>query len=156
MTFKTINLKKILSALPRILAPLVLGFAVSMLIGDTREFYFSLDRPPLSPPPVLFPVVWSILYLLMGISSYLARDCKTTQWLFYAGLFMNLLWTVLFFSFNLIGFSAIWIVLLTIQSLITLVSFLRCNSLSGLLFVPYILWLIFASYLNIAIYFLNR
>jgi len=68
---------------------------------------------------------------------------------------MNLLWTVLFFGLHLVGFSALWIVLLLIESLFTLASFLKCNRLSGVLFIPYILWLAFAAYLNIGIYILN-
>ena len=155
MTFKAFNLKKLLQALLYILAPLVLGFAVSMAIGNTDDFYFSLNRPPLSPPPIVFPIVWSILYLLMGFASYLSRNWFRSMVLFYIGLFMNLAWIVFFFGLHLVGFSAVWIALLLIESVYTLRSFFECNKLSGWLFLPYVLWLVFAVYLNIGILLLN-
>lgn len=155
MTFKAFNLKKIGAALLYILAPLVLGFAVSQIVGNTRDFYLDLQKPPLSPPAIVFPIAWTLLYLLLGIASYLSRECTAAINLFYIGLAMNYAWVFFFFGFHLIGFSAFWLVLLLAVSVLNTISFFKCNTLSGYLMLPYLAWLCFALYLNLGILILN-
>ncbi len=140
--------------------PVAVG-AVSGLI-NSRGFknYAEMTKPPLSPPSWVFPVVWTILYILMGISSYLVYERKSDDgkraFTFYAiQLALNFMWPVFFFGFEAYLFSFIWLVLLWIFQLATLISFYRINKTAGLLQIPYLLWLTFAGYLNLSVYLLN-
>ena len=121
----------------------------------------TLNRPPLSPSGIVFPIAWSILYLLMAISLYIVSETKSldiekSYLIYIAQLIVNSLWTLLFFGLKLRLFSFIWIILLIILVIIMIKNFYDKNKLSGLLQIPYLLWLIFAGYLNLMIYILNR
>lgn len=114
--------------------------------------------PDFTPPRILFPIVWSILYILMGISRYLIdnKNNNTSAIKIYRiQLIINLLWPILFFSFKLFFFSFIWIILLIILVIIMIIKFFKLSKTSALLQILYLLWIIFASILNFAIYQIN-
>ena len=121
--------------------------------------YNDLIKPPLSPPGIVFPIVWTIIYLLIGISYTLLKEKgeapKETQQLYYTQLILNYLWTFIFFVFRLRLLSVLWIIILDVLVVIMTYQFYKQNKLSGILLIPYVLWLLFATYLNISIYFLN-
>ena len=121
--------------------------------------YNDLIKPPLSPPGIVFPIVWTIIYLLIGISYTLLKEKgevpKEIQQLYYTQLIFNYLWTFIFFVFRLRLLSVLWIIILDVLVIIMTYQFYKQNKLSGILLIPYVLWLLFAMYLNISIYFLN-
>lgn len=113
----------------------------------------------LSPPGIVFPIAWTIIYLLIGISYTLLKEkgkiAKETQQLYYTQLIFNYLWTFIFFVFRLRLLSVLWIIILDVLVIVMTYQFYKQNKLSGILLIPYVLWLLFATYLNISIYFLN-
>ena len=136
----------------------VLGGIITFL-GMPR--FSQLTQPPLSPPPFLFPIVWTVLYTLMGIGAariYIKNDKRLSkELLIYAvQLFFNFFWTVFFFGFGAYLFSFIWIVALWGLVLAMIIGFYKKDKISGLIQIPYLLWLTFAAYLNLGIYLLNR
>lgn len=142
--------------------PLVVGAAAGLLTQNSMETFEALKQPPLSPPGWLFPVVWTALYLLMGISSYLvcvsdaAREEKARAlWAYGVQLAFNFLWPIFFFNLAWYLFAFAWLVALWILILITALRFRRIRSLAGRLLIPYLLWVAFAGYLNLGIYLLN-
>ena len=136
------------------------GALAALFSGRDTSFFSSLEKPPLSPPGWLFPVVWTVLYALMGIAAYRvyasSAENRTGALVLYgAQLFVNFLWPIVFFRFQNIGGAMALLILLFVLALLTAAQFLKADRLSGLLFIPYLLWLTFALYLNIGIYFLN-
>lgn len=126
------------------------------------EVYAGLNLPPYSPPGSVFPIVWSILYILMGISLYLVResngsaeDKKKGYWLFGIQLVFNFLWTLVFFVFRFYTFAAVWLAALLILTAVNIYYFALVNKTSAWLLVPYIIWLAFALYLNTGVAMLN-
>lgn len=153
-----INYKKLILF---IVVTFVVGGLFSFFIPDMKGYYITLNRPPLSPSGIVFPIAWSILYLLMAISLYIVSETKSldiekSYLIYIAQLIVNSLWTLLFFGLKLRLFSFIWITLLIILVVIMIKNFYDKNKLAGLLQIPYLLWLIFAGYLNLMIYILNR
>ncbi len=134
--------------------PLVLGSIVGILVNGSID-YNTLVKPPLSPPGIIFPIMWSILYLLMGISYYIYRKYNNDNLIYYAQLFVNLLWTIIFFTLKLRLFGLIWIILLLVLIIIMYKRFNNYNKLSSYLLIPYIIWVVFATYLTIGINILN-
>lgn len=154
----SINKDKIKIYITSILLPLAAGTVVGLLTSGSMD-YAELDKPPLAPPSILFPIAWSILYTLMGISHGILRsevlsDSKTES-AYYAQLIVNLLWTVLFFTLKWRLFAFLWIILLDALVIIMAVRFYRRNKTAGLLQIPYIMWVVFATYLNLGLYILN-
>ena len=142
-----------------ILIPVVVGGIVGLIISGSID-YSSLKQPPLSPPSTLFPIVWSILYILMGISygildSNLLVDSGINS-IYYLQLFVNALWSIFFFVFKWRFFSFLWILLILALVVIMIIRFYRKNKTSGLLQIPYLLWILFATYLNLGVYLLNK
>ena len=152
------NMKKKIRNLFYIFFPLLLGGIVGFIIKDSID-YTELVRPPLSPPKIIFPIMWSILYLLMGIAYYSFKknteDNKVEGVLYYIQLFINLLWSIIFFVLKWRFIAIIWILILLIMIINLAGLFKQRNRLSYYLFIPYILWVMFATYLNIGIYILN-
>lgn len=142
-----------------ILIPLILGGIVGLIVSRFMD-YNTLQKPPLSPPGFLFGIVWSILYILMGISYGILATKNLVDYrvnkAYYLQLIINLIWPILFFVFKWRLFSCIWIILLIIAIIYMIVVFYRKNKLSAYLQIPYLLWTIFATYLNIGVYLLNR
>lgn len=142
-----------------ILIPIIVGGIVGLLISNSID-YENLIQPPLSPPSIVFPIVWAILYILMGISYGILEsnslvDSKINT-IYYLQLFVNALWSIFFFVFKWRLFSFIWIILLAILVIIMIIKFYKKNKVASLLQIPYLLWVLFASYLNLSIYLLNR
>ena len=141
--------------------PLAVGGLAALLAGGMAD-YGSFAKPPLSPAGWVFPVVWTILYLAMGYASYRvytrgqdAGTVRTGLILYGAQLFFNFLWPILFFRFD--AYLAAFVVLLILWILIvaTMFQFYKSDERAGDLFIPYLLWVTFAAYLNLGVYLLN-
>ena len=149
--------------------PLVISLAISLGVGglsalltkDSMEEYAVLNQPPLSPPGWVFPVVWTILFVLMGVAAYLVWIENSPQrdkalWLYGVQLAFNFLWTIIFFNTERRGFALIWLIVLWCLILATILCFRRESKTAWKLLVPYILWVTFAAYLNAGVWWLNR
>ncbi len=149
-----INIKKLVIS---ILIPLGLGFIVGLLSGSS-DGYKDIIQPSFAPPGWLFPVVWSILYILMGISDYLIKDNLNTNSslkIYKIQLVVNLVWSFIFFKFKLFLLSFLWIILLIFLVVNMIKKYISINKTSAYLQIPYLLWIIFAAILNFSIYLLN-
>lgn len=152
-------MEKIKIYIKSILIPVIIGGLVGLLISNFID-YNSLQKPPLAPPGILFPIMWTILYIFMGISYGILKsdkliDSKINR-IYYLQLFINAMWSILFFILKWRLFAFIWILLLAVSVIVMIVHFYKKNKLSGILQIPYLLWVLFASYLNFAIYILNK
>ena len=145
--------------LKSILLPVVLGGIVGFIISGFMD-YNMLQKPPFAPPAILFPIVWTILYVLMGVSyGILKSKGKTNEKInsiYYKQLVINLLWPIFFFMLDWRLFSFIWIILLVIAVIKMIIEFYKEDKIAGLLQILYLIWLLFASYLNLSFYLLNR
>ncbi len=146
-----------------IAVPLAVGGLSAWLSRGGMRGFAALDKPPLSPPGWLFPVVWTILYVLMGLASYLVlvsgRDQKTNDralWLYGIQLGVNFFWSIFFFELSLYLFAFLWLILLWLLILATTARFYHISRTAGYLMLPYLLWVTFAGYLNFGVYLLNR
>ena len=144
-----------------LLIPLIGGFISGIISMSGIKEFDSLIKPFLTPPGFIFPIVWTILYVLMGISSYLIykeNDYYSSCCLKIYGinLFVNFLWSPLFFGLNLRLFSLIWIILLDVVVVYMILCFFKVNKKAAYIQIPYLVWCIFATYLNLAYYLLNR
>ena len=138
-----------------LLLPIILGSIVGFFISNYID-YTELVKPPAAPPKILFPIMWSIIYILMGISYYLYRkNSDEKNILYYVQLIVNLLWSIIFFVFKFRLLAIFWIILLDILVYLLIVRFKRVNKVSAYLNIPYLLWCLFATYLTIGIYILN-
>ncbi len=135
-----------------IFIPLILGIITSFFINNDLN---SLVLPPYMPPSYVFGIVWSILYLLMGISLYIVKEDNKAMLIFTIQLFFNLSWSFLFFNFKLYGFSIIWLIILIVLVSIMLITFFQINKKASIINYPYFIWLLIALYLNSSIYVLN-
>ena len=141
--------------------PICVGVISVMLTGDMIKEYFFLNKPPLAPPGWVFPVVWSILYVMMGLASYLVinsgsdRAIVVKALVFYGiQLVLNFLWPILFFN-SLYLWAFVELLAMWAAIIVTMVFFFRTSPDAGLLMVPYLLWSTFAAYLNFAFYKLS-
>ena len=137
-----------------IFGPLLLGGLVGLLTKNSME-YNILIIPPFSPPAITFPIVWSILYLLIGISYYLFRKDNERSNLYILNLVFNFTWPFFFFTFRWYFFSLLWILILDISLVFLIKEFYNKKRISAYLLIPYLVWLIIATYLNIGIFILN-
>jgi len=124
------------------------------------ESFQTLEKPAFTPPSALFPIVWTVLYILMGIGAahiYLSNaPSKKRALTFYAlQLAVNFLWTIFFFNMDAYWFSFFWLLLLIVLIIAMMVSFGKINKSAALLQLPYLLWVSFAGYLNFMIALLN-
>lgn len=144
--------------LKSILIPVIVGGIVGFLISGSMD-YNSLQKPFLSPPSLVFPIVWTVLYILMGVSfgrlNEKALIDKQISSIYYIQLAVNALWPIFFFVLKWRLFAFLWIILLAILVIIMTIRFYKKDKLSGLLQLPYVIWTLFASYLNLGIYLLN-
>ncbi|MDO4743194.1 MAG: TspO/MBR family protein [bacterium] len=138
------------------------GGLSALLISDNISIYKTINKPPFAPPAILFPVVWTLLYLLMGISSYLIWTAKNNNQekanaLFVYGIHLavNFLWPIIFFNLRAFLFAFIWILLLLFLIITVLILFKKISKTAALLLLPYLAWVTFATYLNLAIFILN-
>lgn len=139
--------------------PLAVGGLSAALTGDNISLFASINKPDLTPSGWVFPVAWTILYVLMGIASYLVvtSEKENDKALAFYGiqLVFNFFWPILFFHLQLYLMAFIWLVLLWLLVLKTTVLFYEICKTAGYLMIPYLLWITFAGYLNLLIYFLN-
>lgn len=128
------------------------------LLGGNTEIYSNINTPSFAPPSLLFPIVWTILYILMGISSYWISNKPNNDLaltIYYIQLIINSLWSFFFFRLNWFLFSFIWIILLILFVIYMIYLFYKLDKKAALIQIPYLLWLIFATILNFSIYYLN-
>ena len=148
---------------------LIVSIAISLGVGalsgyltkDSMSLYQELVKPPLTPPGWIFPVVWTILFVLMGISAYLiyvsdSKDKNQALQIYAIQLMLNFIWSLAFFNMQAYLLAFVILILLWISIIAMIKSFYEINSLAGKLQVPYLLWVTFAGYLNLAIYLLNK
>lgn len=145
-----------------ILATIAVGALSGFLSrGGMEQYSTDVIQPPLSPPPILFPIVWSILYALMGFSAariFLAPNTRSRKCglnLYIAQLVVNFFWSLIFFNAQAYGFSLIWLILLWILVFFMIRTFSRVDPLAAYLQIPYLIWLTFAAYLNAGVWYLN-
>lgn len=142
-----------------ILIPVLMGILISLIIAPSMD-YGTLIQPSFAPPAFLFPIVWTILYILMGVSDGILRsnglNTRQTDLIYYWQLFFNALWSILFFVLKWRFIAFLWIIVLLILIINMIKRFYRHNQVAGLLQIPYLLWVAFATYLNYTIYLLNR
>ena len=147
---------KFLNFVLYVFGPLVIAFVVSQLFNTNS--YKHLTKPPLAPPSILFPIIWSILYLFMGISLYIVikknKNLKSFT-KFIVQFIINLIWPFLFFNIKQYSLSAVWILLIIYFTILMIVDFYKIKKIAAYLQFPYIIWLLFALYLNIGVAVLN-
>ena len=141
-----------------IIIPVIVGGIVGLIISKFIDYNF-IQKPPLSPPAILFSIIWTILYILMGVSYGILKSKNLVDEdinrIYYMQLAINALWPIFFFVFKWRLFSFVWIILLVFAVLLMIIKFYQKNKLAGLLQIPYLLWTIFATYLNLGVYILN-
>lgn len=150
-------MKNKLKNLLQIFTPLIGGGIVSFIIKDSLN-YQDMVKPFLAPPKIVFPIAWTILYLLIGYAYYKNRQVsenKETAILYYVGLVLNFIWPIIFFNFKLYLGALFVICLLTGFTYLLFLNYKKESPLSGTLLIFYLLWLVFATYLNAGIYILN-
>ena len=144
-----------------ILIALAVGGAAAWINAGSMQISERYLLPPLSPPALLFPIVWAILYILMGVSSAKVALCDSREksdalFIYAVQLAVNLLWTVFFFRFGALFLSFLWLIFLILLVLLMIVRFHRCCEKAAKLQLPYFAWLCFAAYLNLSLWLLNR
>ena len=139
------------------------GGLSALLTRDGMELYrTAVEKPPLSPPGVVFPIVWSILYLLMGIGAARirltphSRERTQSLVLFFVQLAFNFVWSILFFELEAFGFAFVWLAALWALIIWMALSFRELDRPAAWMQVPYILWVLFAGYLNYGVWLLNK
>ena len=145
-----------------LVVPLAVGGIAALLTGGGMDTFETLSKPPLSPPGWLFPVVWTMLYILMGFASYLvitsgaAREDISRAVLVYAvQLAFNFLWPIFFFGLSAYLLAFVWLIALWLLILASIIFFRRVSDVAAYLMIPYLLWATFAGYLNFGVYLLN-
>ena len=142
---------------------LALGVGVlsALFTSMGMDRYAMVEKPALTPPDIVFPIVWTILFTLMGISAarvWIASDMKEKNGgllLYLLQLSANFVWSILFFNFQAYGFAFFWILLLWVLIILMIISFGKTDKIAAYLQIPYILWVTFAAYLNYGVYLLN-
>lgn len=155
-----VNIKKLAIC---IAIPLLVGGVSAFLTREAMQVFETLNQPPLSPPGWLFPIVWTILYVLMGVSSYLILESgadeetvSSAMKVYYFQLVLNFLWPTFFFNFQWYLFAFFWLLLLWVSVLVMIRRFADISKVAAYLNIPYIIWLTFAAYLNFGVWLLNR
>lgn len=143
--------------------PLLVGVLAATLTRDSMDIYSKLERPFLAPPPIVFPIVWFILYVMMGISSalvfekrHIATDNGRKAFIYYAtSLVLNFLWSIVFFRLEASLLALIILIGLLYSVIKTFIEYIKISPIAAYLQIPYTLWILFAAYLNTAIWLLN-
>lgn len=150
--------------------PYVVSIVIALLVGGLSALLtkdnMNLDgvnQPALSPPSWLFPIVWTILFILMGISSAMVYQSgpnrpqvKSALWVYALQLAVNFFWSIIFFNMRNFIFAFIWLLLLWVLIVVMITKFKKIRPLAAYLQIPYLLWVTFAGYLTFATYLLNR
>ncbi|WP_455538612.1 TspO/MBR family protein [Terrisporobacter sp.] len=163
-----VSIKEVKKYIFSVLIPLLIGYLSNVLAKvisgvDTPTYYQELIKPEFAPPGIVFPIVWTILFILMGTSSYIIlsqkkNELKTKDAMFYywLQLALNFLWSLLFFGFQLRLTALIDLIFLLVFVLIMVYKFYKIKPLAAYLNIPYILWLIYAGILNYFLWFINK
>lgn len=140
----------------------IVGAVSALLAGGFSDFFDKYKEPPLLPPAWLFPVVWTILYAVMGFSAYLiyssAADAdkrKSTLTIYWAQLALNFMWSIVFFRFEALWLAFVIIMALWVLIIAMIVKFRKISPLAAYINIPYLLWVTFAAYLNLATAIIN-
>lgn len=146
-----------------ILLPLAVGAVSGFLTRNGMKDFMQIAQPALTPPPWVFPIVWTILYIMMGISSYDILVAETDRKskmaalsLYGTQLFFNFWWSIIYFNLKNYLFAFIWLIAMWGLIIATTLEFRKISKKAALLMVPYLLWTTFAAYLNYGVYMLNR
>lgn len=155
-----IDIRKLITS---VAFPLLIGIVSGLLSRNAMEDFALLEKPPFSPPAILFPIVWTILYTLMGISMYIIsssdapeNEIANAKSIYFYQLIVNFLWPIFFFNFGWYLFAFFWLLLLWFLVFNMIRKFYAISPIAGFLNIPYLLWLTFAGYLNLGIWWLNR
>ena len=140
------------------------GIISALLTRGNMNLYEEINTPALSPPSFLFPIVWTILYVLMGVSAaliynsiYVDSDKRVKALSTYGlSLIVNFFWSIIFFNMRMYFFAFIWLILLWVLVLKTILEYWEINKAAAIIQIPYLLWVTFAGYLTFSIYLLNR
>lgn len=163
-----ISVKEIKKYIFSVLIPLLIGYLSNILAKlisgvDTTTYYHELIKPGFAPPGIIFPIVWTILFILMGTSSYIIlsqrkNELKTKDAMFYywLQLALNFLWSILFFGLQLRLTALIDLILLLVFLVIMVYKFYKIKPIAAYLNIPYILWLIYAGVLNYFVWLINK
>lgn len=151
-----VNIKSLLF---HVLVPLMLSYTIIMLIPDYKDYLNSLKKP-LELPSIVFQIVWPVLYVLIGISAYIidnknSKGSSFNMKLYYILLIINLTYPIVFFYLHDLVISSIMIVTLLVLGVIITIRFIKESKISGLLFIPYNIWLVLATYIHLGTYYLN-
>ncbi len=153
--------KNILKLIICLIVPMLVGGISGVAtVAGIKDWYVHLNKPFFNPPNYLFGPVWSILYLLMGVSLFMILQSKSINKkkaisIFFVQLFLNFWWSFLFFKFQLLGISMIEIIFMWLSILWMIIEFKKINKTAAYLQIPYLAWVTFASLLNLAIWYLN-
>lgn len=155
--------KKIKPYAASVIIALAVGGVSAIITRDNMMLYGDIVKPPLAPPAALFPIVWTILYILMGIGSAIvygergaAPEAVSSALKIYGTqLAINFLWSVIFFNMREFLFAFIWLGLLLVLIVLMIARFKTVNKTAAYLQIPYLLWVIFAGYLSLMIYLMN-
>ncbi len=127
----------------------------------TKIYKATVEKPPLSPPAIVFPIVWAVLFALMGIGAariYMVPDShirSRSLWLFLVQLGFNFFWSIIFFNVQSFGFAFVWLITLWVLILWMTLSFRKIDRMAAWLQIPYLIWAAFAAYLNLGVWVLN-
>ena len=157
MTVKTVNLRTLIASL---IPPLAVGLAGSVLVSAGRGMYNLLNKPAFTPSGWLFGVVWTVLYVLMGVSVYLLKssrsyDLATPMQFYYIQLALNFIWVMFFFRFGLLWVSVVVLAFLIAAIILTVINYSKISKKAAYLLIPYLVWCAFALFLNISIAAMN-
>ncbi|MFI3213572.1 MAG: TspO/MBR family protein [Eubacteriales bacterium] len=141
-----------------IIISLGVGNLAGILTRNSTHVYESLYKPEIAPPSIVFPIVWTILFIFMGISAYLVfvstndyEGKEEALQLYWLQLVVNFFWSIIFFRLEAYWFAFVWLVLLWVLVFITTIGFYKINKIAGVIMIPYLIWLTFAGYLNFVI-----
>lgn len=149
-------LKKYKPYIIEILIALAVGGLSAYLTKDSMADFEALAKPPLSPPGFLFPIVWTILFVLMGISAGMVyKSSGKVPFVYRLSLIVNFFWSIIFFNMEAYLFAFVWLLLLFALIVLTILEYAKVNKVAAYLQIPYLLWVAFAGYLNFFIWFLN-
>ena len=147
-----------------VLIALGIGGLSAFFTRNSMDLYSSINTPPLSPPSILFPIVWTILFVLMGISAAMiytdtnasVLSKKSALFTYTLSLIVNFFWSIIFFNFRAFLFAFLWLLLLLFLIVRTIMKYYKINPTAAYLQIPYLLWVTFAGYLTFAIWLLNK
>lgn len=161
--FKVKGKVRIIPLILLTILPLAGGAIVGYLTRNSISIYSNIKLPSFAPPGYLFPIIWSILYILMGFASYriymyrdTGSDIGSSLFIYIVQLLFNYLWSFIFFSFRLYGVAFIELVIIFILVAITFIKFIKIDKLAGTLLIPYLIWLIYAGVLNFSVWMYNE